>query len=131
MSSKQAPSPLRVLYIEDNALVREITCELLADENMREIVAVATGEEALAAFKASPFDIVVTDVSLPAMSGLELVRHLKEIAPSVPIILASGYQLDLEYWRLGTKIRAISKPFTAPELHALIQEMCRVPAQEN
>jgi CheY-like chemotaxis protein len=123
MSSTQAPPPLRVLYIEDNALVREITCDLLADD-AREIVAVATGEEALTAFKAGRFDIVVTDVSLPAMSGLELVRHLKEIAPSVPIILASGYQLDPDYWRLGTKIRAITKPFTAPELQAMIQDMC-------
>ena len=126
MSSKPAPPPLRVLYIEDNALVREITCDLLADD-AREIVAVATGEEALSVFKASRFDIVVTDVSLPAMSGLELVRHLKEIAPSVPIILASGYQLDPDYWRLGTKIRAITKPFTAPELQTMIQEMCDLP----
>src|SRR5450755_2362400 len=101
MSSTQAPPPLRVLYIEDNALVREITCDLLADDKY-EIVAVATGEEALTEFKTSRFDIVVTDVSLPAMSGVELVRHLKEIAPSLPIILASGYQLDPDYWRLGT-----------------------------
>jgi CheY-like chemotaxis protein len=127
MSPQQAPSLLRVLYIEDNALVREITCDLLAGERY-EIVAVATGEEALIAFKTSRFDIVVTDVSLPAMSGLELVRHLKEIAPSLPIILASGYQLDQEYWRLGTKIRAITKPFTAPELHAMIHDMCGIPA---
>jgi two-component system, cell cycle response regulator CpdR len=126
MSPQQAPSPLRVLYIEDNALVREITCDLLAGERY-EIVAVATGEEALIAFKTGRFDIVVTDVSLPAMSGLELVRHLKEIAPSLPIILASGYQLDQEYLRLGTKIRAIAKPFTAPELHAMIHDMCGIP----
>ena len=126
MSSTQA-LPLRVLYIEDNALVREITCDLLADE-MYEIVAVATGEEALTAFQAGRFDIVVTDVSLPAMSGLELVRHLKEIAPSVPIILATGYQLDPDYWRLGANIRAITKPFTAPELRAMIHDMCGIPA---
>jgi two-component system cell cycle response regulator CpdR len=119
--------PVRVLYIEDNELVREITCDLLAGD-LQEIVAVATAEEALSAFKASRFDIVVTDVSLPAMSGLDLVRHLKEITPSVPIILASGYHLDPNFFSLGPNIRAITKPFGAPELQALIQELCSISA---
>jgi CheY-like chemotaxis protein len=117
------PPRLRVLYIEDNELVREITCDLLAAD-AREIVAVATGEEALCAFEASRFDIVVTDVSLPAMSGFELVRRLKQLAPSTPVILASGYPLDIEECRLGTKVRAITKPFDAPQLEALIADLC-------
>jgi two-component system cell cycle response regulator CpdR len=116
-------SPLRVLYIEDNALVREITCDLLADDT-REIVAVASGEEALTAFEAGRFDIVVTDVSLPAMSGFELVRRVRKLAPTTPVILASGYPLDLEECRLGTRIRTITKPFNAPELEALIEDLC-------
>jgi len=117
------PAPLRVLYIEDNALVREITCDLLADDS-REIVAVATGEEALSAFEASRFDIVVTDVSLPAMSGFELVRRVRKMAPTTPVILASGYPIDLEECRLGTQVRTITKPFNAPELEALIEDLC-------
>jgi two-component system, cell cycle response regulator CpdR len=127
MPQKPLTLPLRVLYIEDNALVREITSDLLADDT-REIVAVATAEEALSVFKAGRFDIVVTDVSLPAMSGLDLVRHLKEIAPSVPIILASGYHLEPNFFSLGSNIRAITKPFAAPELLALIEELCGISA---
>jgi CheY-like chemotaxis protein len=114
---------VRVLYVEDNALVREITCELLAAEN-REVTAVATGEEALKAFQESRFDIVVTDISLPAMSGMDLVRHLKKLVPSVPIIVASGYPISSEDARLGSNIRAITKPFEAPQLEALIQDLC-------
>jgi CheY-like chemotaxis protein len=117
------PPRLRVLYIEDNELVREITCDLLADA-AREIVAVATGEEALSAFEQRPFDIVVTDVSLPAMSGFELVRRVKQLAPSTPVILASGYPLNIEDCRLGTRVRTITKPFDAPELEALIEDLC-------
>jgi CheY-like chemotaxis protein len=117
-------SAQRVLYVEDNDLVREITCELLAADS-REVVAVATGEEALDVFQASRFDIVVTDVSLPAMSGMDLVRELRKLAPSVPIILASGYPLDLEDMRLGLQIRAITKPFESPQLEALIQDLCK------
>lgn len=125
MPPNPSPLPLRMLYIEDNALVREITCELLATD-IREIVAVATGEEAIGIFEANRFDLVLTDVSLPAMSGLELMRRIKEVAPSMPIILATGYPLDPVDYRLGPSIRAITKPFSPPELRALIQELCRV-----
>jgi len=127
MPPAQSQLPLRMLYIEDNALVREITCDLLAAD-IREIVAVATGEEAISIFEAGRFDLVVTDVSLPAMSGLELMRRIREIAPSMPIILATGYPLDPVDYRLGPSIRAITKPFSPPELRALIQELCRVTA---
>jgi two-component system cell cycle response regulator CpdR len=130
MPQPQPKTPLRVLYIEDNALVREITYELLAIDN-REVVAVATGEEALNAFEKRPFDIVVTDISLPAMSGFDLVRHVKKLAPAVPIILASGYPLDLDAAQLKSSIRAITKPFDSPQLEALIEELCGADAARS
>ena len=123
MHQRLSKSPLRVLYIEDNALVREITYEMLANDD-RDIVAVATGEEALRAFQKNPFDIVVTDVSLPAMSGFDLIRHVKKIAPAVPIILATGYPLQLDEAQLGANIRTITKPFDSPQLEALIEDLC-------
>jgi CheY-like chemotaxis protein len=115
--------PFRVLYIEDSALVREVTSELLARDR-REIVAVGTGEEALAAFESNRFDIVITDIGLPAMSGLDLARKIKHLAPSMPVILASGYPLDLGEMRMGPKIRAIRKPFDSQQLDAVIHELC-------
>jgi CheY-like chemotaxis protein len=123
MAPERPRSPLRVLYVEDNALVRELTCELLSD-GTREIVAVATGEEALAAFNAQRFDLMMTDVSLPEMSGLELARRVNGIDPSVPIILATGYPLDPTLYRLGSRVRAITKPIQVPDLEALIQQLC-------
>jgi CheY-like chemotaxis protein len=127
MSQAKPKSALRILYVEDNALVREITFELLAVDD-RHVVAVASGEEALATFQASAFDIVVTDISLPAMSGFELVRHVKQLAPAVPIILASGYPLQLDELQLGSNIRAITKPFDSPQLEALIEDLCGMQA---
>ncbi|MEA3196321.1 MAG: two-component system, cell cycle response regulator CpdR, partial [Gammaproteobacteria bacterium] len=67
------PSPLRILYVEDNPIVREVTTELLIQDH-RHIVALGTAEEALKEFEEHPFDLVITDVSLPAMSGLDLAR---------------------------------------------------------
>jgi two-component system, cell cycle response regulator CpdR len=112
---------MKVLYVEDNALVRELTVELLAD-GKRQVTAVATAEEALSV-EPHRFDLVITDVSLPGMSGVDLARRLQGIDASLPIILVSGYRLDTEEFRLGPNIRAITKPFGSPELEALIQEL--------
>jgi CheY-like chemotaxis protein len=120
---QESHAPFRVLYIEDSALVREVTSELLARDS-REIVAVGSGEEALAVFEGNRFDIVITDIGLPLMSGLDLARKIKHLAPSMPVILASGYPLDLGDMRLGPKIRAIRKPFDSQQLDAVIDELC-------
>ena len=116
-------SPLRILYVEDNPLVREVTSELLV-QTQRHIVALGTAEEALQEFAEHPFDVVITDVSLPAMSGLDLARKILAIVPKAPIIIASGYFLDLSVKTWGPNVRAIVKPFEGPEIDALIAEVC-------
>jgi two-component system, cell cycle response regulator CpdR len=115
-------APLRILYVEDNSVVREVTAELLALEQ-RQIVACATAEEALKEFGESAFDMMITDVSLPLMSGIELARSILRNRPDFPIIIASGYSLDfgLENW--GANVRSIIKPFTGPDIDALITEL--------
>jgi two-component system, cell cycle response regulator CpdR len=115
-------SPQRILYVEDNSIVREVTAELLAREQ-RDIVAVATAEEALREFHEHSFNVVITDVSLPQMSGLDLARKILDIDPKVLIIIASGYYLDLSLQKWGPNIRAIVKPFEAADIDALIAEL--------
>jgi two-component system, cell cycle response regulator CpdR len=105
-------------------MVREITSELLA-QDQRQIVSCATAEEALKAFAANPFDLVITDVSLPAMSGMELARSILELKPRVPIILASGYDLDFAVENWVGNVRSIIKPFEAAEIEALMSELMR------
>jgi len=118
------PPTLRILYVEYNPLVREVTSELLFQDD-RHIVASSTAEEALQEFQTHPFDVVITDVSLPAMSGLDLARRILDINPKAAIIVASGYFLDLNVLKLGPTVRAIVKPFEASEIDALIAELCR------
>jgi CheY-like chemotaxis protein len=117
-------NPVRILYVEDNTLVREVTSELLAQEG-RKIVALSSAEEALEAFRSSRYDLLITDVSLPMMSGMDLARTLLREHPSLPIIIASGYSLDFgaEHW--GRKVRSIIKPFESEEINALISEVSK------
>lgn len=115
-------TPLKILYVEDNDLVREVTAELLAQEQ-RQIVTCADAEEALRKFSEDSFDVVITDVSLPVMSGLELARSILRIKPQLPLIIASGYSLNfgLENW--GSNVRTIIKPFESHEIEALISDL--------
>jgi CheY-like chemotaxis protein len=116
--------PLRILYVEDNPLVQEVTCELLAQPT-RQILATATAEEALDVFKREAFDVVLTDVSLPAMSGLEMARQMLRLSPTMAIIIATGYKLPLDPKGLGPRVRIIEKPFAAPAIDRLLEELCR------
>jgi CheY-like chemotaxis protein len=114
--------PLRILYVEDNEIVREVTAELLA-QDQRRIVACATAEEALKEFATDAFDVVITDVSLPVMSGIELARCILTLKPQMPIIIASGYDLDFGIENWGANVRSIIKPFEAAEIEALMHKL--------
>jgi two-component system cell cycle response regulator CpdR len=115
---------LNILYVEDNALVREVTSELLAQDD-RQLCACDSAEQALKKFGEETFDVIITDVSLPLMSGIDLVRTILRVKPQMPIILASGYALDfgLEDW--GSNVRSIIKPFEPDDIDALIDELVR------
>ena len=113
---------MRILYVEDDPLVREVTCEMLAQPE-RKVVAVSSAEEALSVFRPDEFDIVITDVSLPAMSGMDMAREMLKLAPSAAIIIATGYDLHSGLERLGPHVRALMKPFDLPQLDGLLNEL--------
>jgi CheY-like chemotaxis protein len=123
MTKKPAPTHLRILYVEDNLIVREVTSELLT-QDQRHIVALGTAEEALQEFKDHDFDVVITDVSLPVMSGLDLARNILRLKPDTSIIIASGYFVDLTLQPWGKNVRSIIKPFDGAQIDALITEVC-------
>jgi CheY-like chemotaxis protein len=116
---------MRILYVEDDPLVREITCELLA-QPAREILAVGSAEEALGVFKPGAFEVVVTDVSLPAMSGLDMARRMLMLAPTVAIIIVTGYDSLVGLDLLGPRVRSIKKPFDVPEMDGLLNELSQI-----
>jgi CheY-like chemotaxis protein len=100
-------------------------------ENHPHVVASRTAEEALQEFKGAKFDLVITDISLPAMSGLELSRTILELKPNMPIIVASGYFMDLSLQTFGPSVRAIIKPFELEEIDSLITELCAAAEPEK
>lgn len=79
-----------ILLVEDSPEVSLITVEFLAELGHRS-VAVADAELAMEQLASRTFDAVMTDVSLPGMSGIELARTLAKTHPRLPVVIASGY----------------------------------------
>ena len=81
-----------ILVADDNPLIRRMLCELFEKEEDYDICAEATnGQEAIdLALRHRP-ELIILDLSMPIMSGLEASRELKRIMPEVPIILFSQY----------------------------------------
>ncbi|WCM90783.1 response regulator transcription factor [Acidovorax sp. NCPPB 3576] len=113
---------MRILYVEDNAELRETIGMLLEGED-REVSLCATAEEALKLDAQSPYDLVVTDVSLPGMSGTDLCRQLVSENPQRWIVLCSGYQFSHGLKTLGPNVRALLKPFELEELEDLMESI--------
>lgn len=84
------PTPkVRIILADDEMMVRENLAIYLEDCGY--LIKTATdGKEALDLFHQERPDVIITDISLPRMSGLELIRAIKSIAPQVPVIVCSG-----------------------------------------
>jgi CheY-like chemotaxis protein len=118
ISCATLPRIMHVLLVEDSDEVSCITVEYL-HELGHEVTAVGTAEEAIPKVAELPIDVVMTDVRLPGMSGLELARHLVKLNPSLPVIIASGYgAIDVEML-VGEKlsnILSLPKPYDLNDL---------------
>ena len=110
---------MRVLYVEDNQQLRESIASLLQCEG-RQVVTCITAEEALDLDTQDPFDLVITDVTLPGMSGLEMSSQMLAAEPLRWIVLCSGHQVQDEVNTLGPNVRALIKPFGVDDLDSVV-----------
>jgi len=84
---------LRVLVIDDDPAVRELLHDILLGEGYR-VETADCGEAAVRLFREDPFKLVVLDIRMPGMSGLEVLRQLKRTDPSVFVVMITGYPVD-------------------------------------
>lgn len=113
---------LRILLVEDNEHVRELTGELLAQAG-REVSACGSAEEALRLFAERPFHAVITDVSLPAMSGIDLARNLLKSTPHLCVVICSGYRFEAGIDKLGPNVHVLAKPFETRQVDEILSRI--------
>jgi PAS domain S-box-containing protein len=113
--------PLRILLVDDEDLVRTATADMLADAG-HSVEQAHSGGSALHLFESdSAYDVVITDYAMPLMSGAALIRKLRDIAPSVPALLITGYasaSVDVP-----ADVPRIAKPFRSAELLKRLDEV--------
>lgn len=110
----------KILIVEDEASIRRVLTKILLDEDNSYIIEEATdGADALEKTKKDDYDLVLCDIKMPKLDGIELLEAVKKIKPEIPFIMISGHG-DLETavnsMRLGA-FDYISKP---PDLNRLL-----------
>ncbi len=117
---------MRVLIVEDDRVLREGVMDLLRGGGY-EAEAVADGTEGLRRAIAEPFDLVLLDLALPGLDGIEVCRRLRMTRPAVPILMLTARGSEDDKVR-GLNVGAddyVTKPFGARELLARVEALCR------
>ena len=113
----------RVLIVDDDDDVRLVAAAMV-EEAGYEVESAGGGAAALAALEASDFQLLVTDVVMPGMSGVDLVRRVREKWPALPILFASGYADLQTFGEELSEERVLRKPYrladVAAEIHAVL-----------
>jgi DNA-binding NtrC family response regulator len=78
----------KALVVDDDEAIRDTLYELLSEEHFCQTA--ETAEKALARLEADTYDVVLTDISMPGLSGLELLGHVRQRYPDTPVIIISG-----------------------------------------
>ncbi|MDQ6646422.1 MAG: response regulator [Pseudomonadota bacterium] len=124
----KSPPKLRLLFCEDEALILSVVQDILEAKGY-DVVGVGSAEEALQCWETEPkMDLLITDLSLPGMSGMELARRLRESDAALPVIFATGYQENSEAPSDG-KTLTIVKPYGANSLVEAITFVTAKPPQ--
>lgn len=90
----------KILLVDDEESIQLLYHEEFVDDGYQ-VVGAMNGEEALEKFSADPPDLVILDIQMPGMNGIEVLRQMKLINAEIPVILSSAYQeykQDLGAW---------------------------------
>ncbi|MEF3190948.1 MAG: response regulator [Campylobacterales bacterium] len=114
---------LRVLYVEDEEEIRN-SVEIILRRRVEMVVAASNGVEGLALFDPKKFDVVITDITMPQMNGLEMAREIKRRSSETPVIVTTAHN-EMSFMREAITIgidRYLIKPIDAKQLDAALKE---------
>lgn len=114
------------MVVDDNPDVLDALGSLLQSLERAEIYKFRSAEEALNCLSLNPneFELVITDLGLPRMNGLELCRRMREISPSIKMVLSTGRALTSDKAAKESGFCAVlQKPYSATELWELVKSV--------
>lgn len=112
---------LKILFVEDDPTLRMLTGEVMMELG-HDVVASETAEEALEALAREPFDVLLTDVGLAGMSGIDLAREATTRHPRLSVVIASGYAVNAS--DVGVeRLRTMLKPYDIHQVRELLDSI--------
>ena len=116
---------MNILLIEDDVLLSELISDFLSKNH--EVVCAYSGDEAYDILDEQKFSLIITDINMPHMTGLEFLKSLREFSDTTPVIIITAYQ-DLETLKKGFKYGAndyLKKPFELEELEMRVKNIAK------
>lgn len=114
------------LFVDDEPLLRRAGKRMLSVLGYKSLLA-SNGKDALEQYvkHRARIGVIVLDVAMPVMSGVECLERIREIDPNLPIVLASGFPKghDLQPWLKAPKTRYLRKPYELEELSAVLADL--------
>ena len=121
----------KILVADDELSMRQFL-EILLKKEGHEVVCAEDGQEAYSRFQEGPVDLVVSDIKMPKVDGLELLRKIKERRPNLPVIMVTAYASP-EDAILAMKAGAydyLTKPFKLEEIKSVIRNALEQTAEQ-
>lgn len=112
-----------ILVIDDDDQLRISFCKLLTEENYS-VTAAASGEAGIDIVRRQPLDLVILDMRLPGMNGMETFKQIRTIDSKLPVIIVTAYgttEIAIEATKMGA-YDYVLKPFEVPEMLTLIRQ---------
>ena len=118
------PAPARSLHclvVDDEEVVAAVLGDMLASEGHK-VEIVDSGQQAIARFSAEAFDLVLTDLAMPGMTGWEVARAIKNMAPTVRVVLVSGFGVEVspEDLRAHGVDLVLAKPLNLQDISSVV-----------
>ena len=125
----KSPKNKQILCIDDEIMIKEMTCDMLEILGF-DVVGATHPLKAISLFEMNPneFDLVITDYSMPEMTGEALAQKIKTIRPNIPIILCSGYR-DITNNKSVNQLNVdelLMKPYQLEELNHAIEHVFKI-----
>jgi putative nucleotidyltransferase with HDIG domain len=113
----------KVLVIDDEELILQLSKDILANNNY-EVITISDGNEGMGLLEREKFDLLLIDIRMPGVNGLDVIRHVRANDKEIPVIIITAYgtlDIAMNALRLGAH-GFILKPFTPAELRSAVAE---------
>jgi len=115
---------MKIMVVDDEEGARDLFNTILTDEGY-DVSLANGGEEALSLFKSNPFNLVITDIKMPVMDGLQLLQEIRKMGSKTDVIMVTAYG-EVESYLKAMSLGAaeyINKPIRIKELKRIVHKI--------